>query len=890
MARALLIAEKKSAMEEIRAAYNKIKNKFPYDIDFVHAQGHLITLCEPNEYKEEWGTPWNAAVLPMIPSSFKKKVIESNKKIFFQIKSAYENGNYDYIINAGDAGREGQLIQMLIYEAIGVSIPILRYWADDNTEKSIITALYDMKPNDAYQGLTNAAFLRQYFDWLVGMNFSRSASLSLKRTASLGRVMTSTLAMIVNRDDEIHSFIPKDYYELEATFITENSESYKGRLINQEVKEGNIFSFENKEILENISLSDKGQILEVNQEDKTQYAPTLYSLTDLQKDCATKFKYSPAKTLEIAQRLYEKKFLSYPRTESKHLSFAKKDEMKDILLSIKAVPSLSNYADEIMLNPKLMNKVANMKKYFNDAKISDHPALSPTSEKPIFDDLDAEEKNVYELVCRRIIAIYMPPYQTQNTTLITQVDSYKFKSCGIVVKESGWKSLYKEKTRELLLPVLQKEAIVTTSDTVINCKKTVPPANYNNATILTAMETAGKQLDDKELEKVLMECAGLGTPATRSEILKKLEHDNYIKTEKNNIVSTEEGMQLIHALGDCTITSPELTAKWEKKLKDVEKGACDYDSFYAAMVNYITYETASLSKLQELGPYIKKIGSCRCGRTLIEGSKYFFCEGFTTKDDSGNRLCNAVFPKSFGSAIITAKDVLSLLEKGSANVNTRQQGAKAKLTYSETGKLAFTKSDPVGVCPKCGGDVRAGKNGFYCENAKKDDNGNQKCNFSIYKLIGKTLVTEALMKEILSNNGISKKARVITWQSGKKFTGLIQIAETNGKYGLRVVAGEKKSKNIICKCPFCEDGEIYKTTKTYSCTNHKIDDENSKCNFWVYNSIYKTAITKEEIKLLLEKNVLGKKVKTKSGGTRNIIFELIHNKQDNTFSCKEVSN
>lgn len=884
--KALLITEKPSVARDVINAYNKIKNTFPYDIDVTNARGHLLELCEPDEYKAEWKT-WDMSHLPIIPDSFKTKIKDNARDVFKNIKDMYDNGNYDVIINGGDSGREGQLIQHLIYDELGVkknNIPILRLWIDDTTEQTIIKGLNNLKPDTEYQGLTDASYLRLYLDWLVGINMSRGVTLALNRTSAIGRVMTAVLGLIVDREIEIKTFVPKDYHELVAEFKLLSGDTYKGKLINKNVVESNdkndennnIFAFSNKNellnILKDIKNYQEGLISEIKVKENESLAPALFNLSNLQKTCAKEYGYSPQKTLEVAQILYEKHYLTYPRTDSVAISKAVASEVPDILNNLRCIGELSPFIDKFINDKDKINKPLNSKKYVDDSKVSDHPALLPTSEKIDISSLSEEEKNVYLQVAKRLVAIFLPSFKSKTTTAITDVDKYQFKSSGTVITDIGWKILYNiSSEKEDLLPTTISQGAnvkVLNSFNILDLQ-TKAPSRYNNASIIDAMETAGKTLTDEELEKVLKECSGLGTPATRGEILQKLDKDGYIITKgaKNKTLQpTVEGVELIEALRGHLIISAEFTAKWEKKLKEVENGTCSYNDFYDAIIKYLKLEISSLDKLKPLGPSFSVIGKCPLckDRDFAVFKKYACCEGYTEKDSNGKRLCSLSINRSIGKSTLTENDVKELVLKG----KTRQRNfiwnsgkssmASLKLVNDEidsiTGKAISMKvvfnndKESLGKCPLCKGNVYAGTKGYYCENNIKDNPN--RCTFSIFGLMGKTTIKPEIIKEILENGETSKSVK-ITWESGKSYTDKLSFNSDFTKLEFKPF-----DSIVFGKCPFCIDGTITEEKRCFVCSNYSV----GTCRFMLYKSYKEAVISQDDLKKLFEGKGVVKKI------------------------------
>ena len=883
MKRALLIAEKPSAAKAIEEAYKKMPQGYEYDIDFTSAAGHLVALFEPNEYDEAWGMPWKKEVLPIVPKEWKTKVV--NAKFYNNIKEMWEKGSYDVVINAGDAGREAQLIQELIYESLGIDVPILRFWADEFTEKTVIKALNNLRPNEEYKGLRDASFLRMYFDWLLGMNYSRSTSLSLNRFVSIGRVMTPTLAMIVNREMEIKNFTPVPYYELEG-IMKYGEDTFPAFLLNPEPIKSlpTPYAFDDRKKLEAISnsLGNKGIVVEVKKEEVVNKAPKLYNLSDLQKDMATKYRYSPAVTLDTAQSLYEKKYISYPRTESKCLTKAQAGEMKELLSTLR--DGLGDYKDileNILSDEKGIDEALSSKKYVDDKKVQDHPALTVTSEIPNMEELSEKERNVYTSILLRLLSIFLPASVNISTSILIDVGESRFKATGTVLKEIGWKKLFNYTPEETVLPSLNEGDKVEMIGKQLYDKETKPPKRYNNATILDAMETAGKTLTDEELEKVLKECKGLGTAATRAEILEKLLKKCYIVHNNKGVISpTDQGIELINSLSGKDIVSPELTAKWEQKLKQVEDGTLSYDKFYTYMVYYVSETTKRLFDLTAIGPYHKVIGKCpKCKeRDFLSLGSYYCCEGFLEKDNEGKKICDFALPSKYGGikypdgskkkqTVLSETEVKNLISGRPTKVMTfhwsNGKSSNTALILTDDLTIGFPKPESLGKCPVCGGDVLKGKKngGYYCVNAIPKDGLPAECDFLVRGQIGKTKISEEQVKQILSNGETSKKI-VVKWTEEKSHPYPANIILVNNdQYGWQFAVKPMEEKEV-CKCPYC-DGKGTILTKVY---NYECSRYGNGCDLRVQRKYMGADITEAELKKLLSKQDIEKNLKSMKTG------------------------
>lgn len=776
--RALLIAEKPDLMRKVRDVYNS--EGFKDEIDFTSFAGHTMVLKSPEDYNSDW-EKWRIDTLPIIPKKFEYKPSSDKLKMYKDIKTKIETGNYDYLINCCDPGREGQAIFHSFYRTIGCKLPVKRMWHSDLTNTELKRALNNLRDDlvEPYLvNLTNASLLRADFDWLVGMNFTRAFSIIGKKKANLGRVMTPTLKMIVDRELEIRNFVPQNFWEIEGDFG-----GYKG--IHFYTQDGEqVTRFLKKEEAESVikKLGKKGVIEFVDEKKQTQYAPNLHSLSDLQMECSRAFGYTPADTLKIAQTLYEKQILSYPRTDSSFLTegtaLDKAKGFKSMFLnSVASIPSLNKYAVKYGKDDSLILKMSKNKKYVDDSKVSDHYAIVPTGEKVDISKLSKEEKNVFEVVCKRLIAIFMPPIVINKTTLITDVDGYKFKTNGSVVIDTGFSELYKTTFATNLLPKVKKGDVVDLKDTKLLEKVTTPPSRYNDATLLGAMKNPAKFVDDDNLKTVLKEVKGIGTEATRASIIEKLVKVQMMERKKKIIYPTEFGISIITNLGDNKIGSPELTGIWEEKLKNIENSKLKPMDFYREMIEYIKEVTEDMLKMSfRLEDDIEVLGICpKCGKSVKEGKSYYLCTGY--KKD-----CDFIIGKTFLGAKITKTEVKKILNGKPTKEFSFKKGDKtwkAKLTYDKTqNKLSFgtnsTDSNTSKLtCPKCKKSLKGSSNYYICSEYKTN------CDFILNKEFFGAKITEGDFNKLTSGKSIKKK---FTWKSGKKSDANLKLE--NYKYKL----------------------------------------------------------------------------------------------------------
>ena len=547
--------------------------------------GHLCGLLEPNEYQPEWKA-WALSQLPMIPQRFGIKVTNDSgiQKQFKTIETLIASA--DEVINCGDAGQEGELIQRWVMQKALCKCPVKRLWISSLTGEAIREGFSKLKDQSEYQRLYEAGLSRAIGDWLLGMNATRLYTLKYaqnRQILSIGRVQTPTLALIVNRQLEIENFKPEAYWELKTIYRDTTFSASKGRF--SSVEEGQAF-------LETVKTAPF-VVTDITTKKGNENAPRLFDLTSLQVECNKKFGYSADDTLKTIQSLYEKKYTTYPRVDTTYLSDDMYPKIPDILKGLKDYEQLTK--------PLLAAKINKSKKVFDNAKVTDHHAIIPTGVQPVA--LTDLERNVFDLVARRFIANFYPECKVATTTVLGEVESVEFKVNGKQILEEGWRVVFakaaeadKEETEEdeKTLPIFTKGESGPHEPTLSE-KWTSPPKPYTEATLLRAMETAGKLVDDDELRDALKE-NGIGRPSTRAAIIETLFKRNYVRKERKNLIATETGVELIQIIQEELLKSAELTGRWEKKLRQIEKGeyqAVDFLNELKAMVTEIVFNVKS---------------------------------------------------------------------------------------------------------------------------------------------------------------------------------------------------------------------------------------------------------------------------------------------------------
>ena len=555
----LIVAEKPSVAKDIaRVLGAKSRGDgYLYGEEYVitWAIGHLVSLCEPGEVNEKW-QKWNMYDLPMLPQSIPLKALPATKKQYDTVRKLMNSDKIDSVICATDSAREGELIFRYIYELAGCKKPVERLWISSMTDAAIRQGFDNLKPSACYDALYESARCRSIADWLVGMNASRAFSLRYNAHLSIGRVQTPTLNLIVKRDIEIENFVPQDYWEVKAGFG-----DYEGLWVNPETKETRAPSKELAEKVKAETLKQEATVLESEAEIKRMPPPQLFDLTTLQREANKKYGYSADKTLKIAQALYERhKLLTYPRTDSRYLS----DDMQPKVQ--KTLQKLPEPYTEFVSHPD-MNMKMHTKRFYDNSKISDHHAIVPTEKLPNLASLSLEEKNIYDMVVRRLIAAHYPAYEYEAAKIITEANGHRFKSTGSAPVKEGWKALYrsdKPEKGEVLLPRLEVGSKRRVEKVNIKANKTKPPQPHNDASILKMMENAGRDIEDETLREQMKD-SGLGTPATRAAIIERLIQVGYARRSGKHLVSTEKGRKLISVVPE-QISSAVTTGKWEKAL------------------------------------------------------------------------------------------------------------------------------------------------------------------------------------------------------------------------------------------------------------------------------------------------------------------------------------
>lgn len=721
------IAEKPSVAKEIAAVLGANTRHDGYfegnGYAVTYTFGHLCTLKEPHDYKPHWKS-WDLNNLPMLPTKFETKLATNKgiQKQFNIVKRLFDKA--EVVINCGDAGQEGELIQRWVLNQANYKGKVQRLWISSLTTEAIKEGFQNLKPAEAYDNLFYAGFSRAIGDWLLGMNATRLYTVKhggYKQVLSVGRVQTPTLAMVVQRYREIENFEPQAYWELQTL--------YRNVLFSYE--EGRFYQKEDGEVLANKVKESDFEITSITKKKGKEYAPKLFDLTGLQVYCNNKFSLSAERTLKIVQSLYEQKLVTYPRVDTTFLPSDIYPKVPGILKNLKKYATLT----EVLLGKKIKKS----SKVFNDKKVTDHHAIIPTGNEA---NLSGEFLQVYDIITRRFIAAFYDECKVSNTTVLGSAAEVVFKATGKEILSEGWRIVLpskKSKDKDSdILPAFEKGEKGPHEPSFVE-KVTKPPNQFTEASLLRAMETAGKQVEDEELRDLMKE-NGIGRPSTRANIIETLFKRKYLKRNKKQVLPTVTGIQLIDIIQNELLKSAELTGTWEKQLKDIEKGEFSPVTFVnnmKQMVDALVYEVRSeqnsqrlsqVTVLQErkqkskakvnLGILAYTCPKCKNGH-LIKGNNAYGCSAFK----SG---CNFVLPFKFLNKKISEKQLIRLIEKG-ASVQLKGfkidgKSVTGKILLDDDFKLQFeaktkknkeVKKSPM--CPKCGkGNIIKGNTAYGC--------------------------------------------------------------------------------------------------------------------------------------------------------------------------------
>jgi DNA topoisomerase-3 len=820
MGKSLVIAEKPSVALDIARALGKFEKQGDY-FENEHyvvssAIGHLVELCLPGELDKRQGK-WSFQNLPIIPDEFQLKPIEKTESRFKLLKRLMKRDDIDLIINACDAGREGELIFRYLVRLAGIKKQLKRLWLQSMTQPAIKAAFDRLRTDAEMIPLAEAAVCRSESDWLVGINATRAMTAFNSKVGGfqltpVGRVQTPTLAILVEREERIRSFEPRTYWELFADFDVQKG-TYRGRWFDEkfakdqdeERKPERIWERTKADALLVKVLGKRGEVSE-EKKSTTQAPPLLYDLTSLQREANSRYGFSARRTLQIAQQLYERyKVITYPRTDSRYLPEDYLGTARQVLSSL-GDPTLQPHAQKVLRNGWLKPS----KRIFNNAKITDHNAIIPTGQVPR--NLDEAQQRVFDMVTRRFVAVFFPAAQFEVTTRITRVEGEAFKTEGRIIKDPGWLAVYgREAAGEdesgSIVDLIPGESALT-RNAEIRESQTKPPPRFTEATLLSAMESAGKLVEDEELREA-MAAKGLGTPATRAAIIEGLIQDGYITREAKDLIATPKGTSLItllRGIGVDLLSSPELTGEWEYQLKLMEQDRLDRPAFMARirdLTREIVHKAKSFDSDLVEGNYVTIDARCpKCGAPqLKEDYRTYRCQS-----------CGFRLFKNIASRQLSPEEVSLLVSDrkvGPLNGFRSKTGKpfSATLILNEDNKPEFAfendgnnervevspgKHVAIGKCQVCDdGQIYDTGTAYICENVAKG-----RCSFKMSKNILQREIPQDQMRKMLVEGKSDVLKRFIS-KKGRPFDAALKLQ--NGKIGWefakRQAGGKRKSSD-----------------------------------------------------------------------------------------------
>ena len=718
MAKTLLIAEKPSVGQDLarvlpgpfqkHTGSGEKTTRWLEGPDHVitWAVGHLVQLAEPDEYDDKF-KKWRMADLPIVPAHFKLVVRdERSQKQMSVVRTLLKRDDVSELVNACDAGREGELIfKWVVEKAGGAKRPIRRLWLSSMTTQAIRDALAHLRPDEEMKHLEEAAKSRSEADWIVGMNATRAATIRLRSSfdgaVSLGRVQTPTLAIIARREEEIRAFKPEKYWLVDAKFSTDDDRRYEGRY--HAGPQPRLTTAEEADAIVAAIRGQRGEITKLSKTERRERAPMLYDLTSLQREANTRFGFSARRTLAAAQRCYEEhKVLTYPRTSSRYLTSDMVPEIKPTVAKVGRSPEYAKAA-EYVLGLDLLP----LARVVDDAKVGDHHAIIPTNSDHNVSKLSQDDRRIYDMVTRRFLAVFHPEAVFENTRVETTVAEHVFRTRGKVLLVPGWRGVYGElaegeagdddEGRDQTLPRLERGEQVVTREADALEKETQPPRRYSDASLLGAMETAGKLVDDDELREAMKD-SGIGTPATRAAIIERLIDVGYVERDGRSLVATEKGVGVIRLLNEHALTSPALTGDWERRLSLIERGEERRERFMEDIAKFAGETVGTLdTTLKDVRIPRANLGPCPvCGHDIVENRKGYSCWsredpgcGFVIwKSKAGKQLPGAVARELIATGR-TARPVTGF--KGRSGRSFR---AKLALMQAEDGKWRVEFDEP----------------------------------------------------------------------------------------------------------------------------------------------------------------------------------------------------
>ena len=833
----LVICEKPSVAKDVAKAlsashtFTKVDWGFQSDEWWVTAAaGHLLSELNPEGYDPALKV-WSAETLPVLPDTFRYEPRDARAAARLkQLASLCAAPQVSEVVNACDAGREGELIFKLITQHLNVTVPITRAWFSSMTPTAILGAFAALRPDREMWPLEAAARCRSEADWVVGVNATRGATVSLgggRTLLSLGRVQTPTLALIVNRDVSITNFVPEDFFVLRGDFVIDDDGTHGARNVEAWWRSGRgddaVDRAAQRETLDAVAAAvtsvGRGKFLDVDVKTEMVGAPKLFDLTDLQREANKKYGMTAAATLAAAQSCYEEhKVLSYPRTDSRFLPSDMAAVVSDLVERVRDADAAYASAASAVL------AACDPSKLVNDAKVSDHHALVPTNADHDLSKLSADQRKVYDLVARRLLASLLPAQQLERTIAWIQVDTTPepalFRAAGRREVAPGWRVAWPEKWAETqgvkdddeeddddkALPFLALGETAAVADAEVLARATTPPTPFNEASLLAAMATAGRLVDDDDAAQAMKE-SGLGTPATRASIIEGLVHREYIARRGRVLFGTDKGRGVILALGDHPLTQPDLTGGWEQRLRTLER--CDpadveslHQQFRASARAFAAEITAGLLTMTpaQLNAHRRSLAACpmpECDGKIIEGRKAWGCSTYVSKEETG---CGFIHWKEQSGKKRTEKQLLKFVAAVAAG--------KEKV-------IPLGPKVAIVACPRCDGGIVERSVSFGCNSWKsKTDSG---CGYTLWKKNpdGSELLQDAAL-ELVKQNKTNERERI-----------------------------------VFAPCPIC-DGEILDRGVVLGCSSWK-SPKQTGCGITVWKSSRKVPLSEDELRTELER-------------------------------------
>ncbi|WP_100399756.1 DNA topoisomerase 3 [Bacillus sp. FJAT-44742] len=706
-----IVAEKGNQAQKLAAPFKHKKrgnhieispcDTFPQGAFLTWCSGHLFEMVGPDELNPQY-KKWKLDTLPIIPETFKYKVIKEKAKRYQAVKEVLLNPKVKEIIAAGDPGREGELIVELVIQQSGVKKPVKRVWAQSLEKKAVKRAFENLIDIEETRPLYFEALARSHADWLVGMNMSRAYTLLIQQNGgsrsvySAGRVQTPTLAMIVNREKEILSFESKPFYEVIGQFRFENK-VFEGKYQTED-NESRLFQKELAEKIKEETSGKEARIEKVKKETKKEPPPQFFKLSTLQETANKIFKFSAKRTLDLAQSLYEKSLISYPRTNSEFIS---EEEARSFPQFLQQVKQLEPYRD---IASNIQRDVMKDRRYVNAKKVTDHYAIIPTENVPSLHELSADERKIYDLIVKRVIAAHYYPAEFYHTLIVTRVETHLFYTKGKQMIKEGWRSTLqksqKKDERDVYLPVLQENETGLCARSEVKEGKTTPPKRYTEGELISSMANAGRKIEDQQLKAVLKETRGLGEEATRAGIIERLKALSYIRQEKHRIIPTEKAFILVEAVNGTVLASAELTARWEQRLSEIGQGKADAKAFIdnaKKLSDKLVKDAINHSSSWDISESIEaldnrensvSLGQCpKCGAGVVDKTKLYGCSAYNKNG------CDFIVSKRLLGKKISETNIKKLLSSGKTNLIKGFKGKSefnAYLTWKEKSQGTIT--------------------------------------------------------------------------------------------------------------------------------------------------------------------------------------------------------